>query len=74
MKIAIATIAALVGIAATGSAFAQQAQTVSPTAQQQWAANQSQAPKTRAQVYRSMVHAEQDGQTARLNKLYYGRP
>jgi len=30
--------------------------------------------KTRAQVYRELVHAEQDGQLARLNSTVYAHP
>lgn len=74
MKIAF-TVAAIVGLAATGSAFAQNTSAGAAT-QLQTAATyqQSPAPLTRAQVYADMVHAQKDGQIARLNKLYYGKP
>ncbi|WP_027800838.1 DUF4148 domain-containing protein [Paraburkholderia dilworthii] len=32
------------------------------------------APKTRAQVYQELVHAEQDGQLAYLNSTIYAHP
>ncbi|MGF6675455.1 DUF4148 domain-containing protein [Paraburkholderia sp. WSM4174] len=31
-------------------------------------------PKTRAQVYQELVHAEQDGQLAYLNSTIYAHP
>ncbi len=71
MKIAFA-VAAIVGLAATGSAFAQTASsgTVSGSAAYQ----QSSQQVTRAQVYADLVHAQKDGQIRRLNRLYYGKP
>lgn len=77
MKFLIST-AAMIGMLATASAFAQTATSVqtaaTTTVAQQWAANQSSAPKTRAQVYQELVQAQKDGQIAHLNALYYGRP
>jgi curli biogenesis system outer membrane secretion channel CsgG len=79
-------IAALISIAATtGTAFAQStpgstnaqaAQSInSATLAQngQWVPPEGQpiAEKTRAQVYHSLVHAEQDGQLAHLNSTLY---
>jgi hypothetical protein len=70
---------AFAGLFATGSAFAAQtapstqpAQTALQTAGQ-WVPpdGQNVAPKTRAQVYQELVHAEQDGQLAYLNATLY---
>ncbi|HEY3597851.1 MAG TPA: hypothetical protein VGL08_10125 [Paraburkholderia sp.] len=36
-----------------------------------WVAPDSLPGKTRAQVYQEMVHAQQDGETARLNATLY---
>lgn len=70
------------GLLATGSAFAAQtapstqADQTGQTAIQsagQWVPpdGQAVAPKTRAQVYQELVHAEQDGQLQYLNSTLY---
>jgi hypothetical protein len=77
--------AALAGLVATTSAFAQSANAstasaqpaaatqVAATTQGNWVPpyGQSVAPKTRAQVYHELVQAEQDGQLAYLNSTLY---
>jgi hypothetical protein len=83
------TIAALLSILATGAAFAQSNPVATPdnstttvamsTAPQQdgaWVAptGQAVAPKTRAEVYNELVHAEKDGQLAYLNSTVYAHP
>jgi hypothetical protein len=76
MMIALA-FAGIAGITATSSAFAQsagEAPAPAATAQAgQWVSPDSQAvaPKTRAQVYQELVHAEQDGQLDYLNRTLY---
>ncbi|MFT4505590.1 DUF4148 domain-containing protein [Caballeronia sp. 15711] len=70
---------AVAGLLATGSAFA--AQTAPPAqsdqtaiqAAGQWVPPYGQAvtPKTRAEVYQELVHAEQDGQLAYLDATLY---
>jgi hypothetical protein len=70
---------AFVGATATASAFAQTsaqlAQNSNSTVEQagQWVPpyGEEQAPKTRAQVYQELVHAEQDGQMQYLNSTIY---
>ena len=72
---------AFAGLAATGSAFAQdtaQAQAPAPApvivAQAgQWVPpdGQTTAPKTRAEVYQDLVKSEQDGQLDYLNRTLY---
>lgn len=82
--------AALVGILATGSVFAQtkpgitspsvsaSIESSSGAASQGGAsmspAVQADAPKTRTQVYAELVQAERDGQLARLNSTVYRNP
>jgi hypothetical protein len=70
---------AIAGLLATGSAFAAQT-AASPQSGQtavqsagQWVPpyGQAVAPKTRAQVYQELVHAEQDGQLDYLNSTLY---
>jgi hypothetical protein len=64
---------------ATGSAFAAQTTASTQTGQTaiqaagQWVPpyGQAVAPKTRAQVYQELVHAEQDGQLAYLDSTLY---
>ncbi|QIE28890.1 hypothetical protein SBC1_69920 (plasmid) [Caballeronia sp. SBC1] len=70
---------AFAGLLATGSAFAAQSAPPTQTGQTniqvagQWVPpyGQAVAPKTRAQVYQELVHAEQDGQLAYLNSTLY---
>jgi hypothetical protein len=76
------TLAALAGLLLSSAAFAQSNQspndaaaTAQPTqqSQTQWVAPDSQplAGKTRAEVYQELVHAQQDGQLAYLNRTLY---
>jgi hypothetical protein len=69
---------AFAGIAAAGSAFAADpTATATPPAATtqagQWQAPYGQPiqPKTRAEVYQELVHAEQDGQLSYLNSTVY---
>jgi hypothetical protein len=70
---------AVAGLLATGSAFAAQTAPSTQTGQTaiqaagQWVPpyGQAIAPKTRAQVYQELVHAEQDGQMAYLDSTLY---
>jgi len=70
---------AFAGLFATGSAFAAQTAPSTQSAQAalqtagQWVPpyGQTVAPKTRAQVYQELVHAEQDGQLAYLDATLY---
>ena len=70
---------AFAGLLVTGSAFAAQTAPSMQTGQTniqaagQWVPpyGQTVAPKTRAQVYQELVHAEQDGQLAYLNSTLY---
>ncbi|MEA3089746.1 MAG: hypothetical protein QOJ04_1088 [Caballeronia sp.] len=70
---------AFAGLLATGSAFAAQTAPSAQTDQTaiqaagQWVPpyGQAVAPKTRAQVYQELVHAEQDGQLAYLDSTLY---
>jgi hypothetical protein len=77
-------IATLIGLAATGTAFAQSmpgsndsssttGSSTAPSQNSQWVAPYGQpvAGKTRAQVYQELVKAEQDGQLAYLNRTLY---
>ncbi|SAL27406.1 hypothetical protein AWB69_02099 [Caballeronia udeis] len=78
MKISMITLA-FAGLLATGSAFAAQTAPSTQPAQTtvqsagQWVPpyGQAVAPKTRAQVYQELVHAEQDGQLDYLNSTLY---
>lgn len=78
MKISMITLACA-GLLATGSAFAAQTAPSTQSAQTtvqnagQWVPpyGQAVAPKTRAQVYQELVHAEQDGQLDYLNSTLY---
>jgi hypothetical protein len=77
------TLAVLAGIFASSAALAQNApvQNSAPAngtttlAQQsqgsQWADGQASAGKSHAEVYQSLVHAEQDGHRAYLNRTLY---
>jgi uncharacterized protein YdeI (BOF family) len=76
------TLAALAGILVSSAAFAQSnpsTNDAATTAQQpQQTQSQSVSPydqpsagKTRAEVYQDLVHAEQDGQLATLNRTLY---
>jgi hypothetical protein len=74
------TLAALAGLLLSSAAFAQSnpgpndaAATAQPPQQSQWVAPDSQplAGKTRAEVYQELVHAQQDGQIAYLNRTLY---
>jgi Domain of unknown function (DUF4148) len=70
---------AVAGLLATGSAFAVQTAPSTQTGQTaiqaagQWVPpyGQAVAPKTRAEVYQELVHAEQDGQLAYLDATLY---
>ena len=76
------TLAALAGILVSSAAFAQSNPSMNDAAttaqqpqqsQSQWVSPDSQplAGKTRAEVYQELVHAEQDGQLATLNRTVY---
>jgi hypothetical protein len=78
------TLAALAGILVSSAAFAQTpasqdstsagAMTIaqqSPDGQSSASYDQPIAGKTRAQVYQGLVHAEQDGQLAHLDRTVY---
>jgi hypothetical protein len=78
----LATFATVMGLLVSGAAFAQSnpnpaGTATAPAAQQpqqtQWAAPdaQSNAGKTRAEVYQELVQAKQDGQLAYLNRTLY---
>jgi hypothetical protein len=67
---------ALAASSTAGIAYAADSSTTSAASgamqSQQWSAAQSAAtPKTRAEVRRELVRAEQDGQLARLNSTLY---
>ncbi|HEY2023361.1 DUF4148 domain-containing protein [Paraburkholderia sp.] len=58
---------------ATATPAPQVAQAAAPTQPGQWVPPYDEAvqPKTRAQVYQELVHAEKDGQLAYLNSTVY---
>jgi hypothetical protein len=66
-------IAALLSILATGTAFAQSNPATNAPADNA-TTTQAVAPKTRAEVYGELVHAEKDGQLAYLNSTVYAHP